>query len=129
MADISGPRKRGTDRSDTMSPRTLSADETSPIVTSSQSHNNQDYKSISPDMRARDHSSTTKAANPSQDPNGASSIPQEYAVTEHGARQEGTAGNLQPATDQRQSKGHTTTERARSAEREAAAVERREKGW
>jgi hypothetical protein len=101
MADISGPRKRGTDRSDTMSPRTLSADETSPIVTSSQSHNNQD----------------------------ASSIPQEYAVTEHGARQEGTAGNLQPATDQRQSKGHTTTERARSAEREAAAVERREKGW
>ena len=39
------------------------------------------------------------------------------------------AGNLQPATDQRQSKGHTTTERARSAEREAAAVERREKGW
>ncbi|RYN49962.1 hypothetical protein AA0118_g11231 [Alternaria tenuissima] len=112
-----------------MSPRTLSAEETSPIVTSSQSHNNQDYKSISPDMRARDHSSTTKAANPSQDPNGASSIPQEYAVTEHGARQEGTAGNLQPATDQRQSKGHTTTERARSAEREAAAVERREKGW
>ncbi|KAL1798285.1 hypothetical protein ACET3X_002322 [Alternaria dauci] len=112
-----------------MPPRTLSADETSPIVTSSQSRNHQDYNSISPDMRARDHFSDTKAANPSQDPNGASAIPQEYAATEHGGRQEGTAGNLQPATDQRQSKGDTTTERTRSAQREAAAVEQREKSW
>jgi hypothetical protein len=136
MADISGARKRNSDR-DAISPRTLSIDESSPIVTSSQSRN-QDYNSISPDIRAREHSSTTtttttttntKAANPSQDPNGVSSIPQGPAATDSGAQQEGTAGTLQPATDQRRVNSHTTTERTRSAEREAAAVERREKGW
>ncbi|KAG9194244.1 hypothetical protein G6011_04279 [Alternaria panax] len=131
MADISGPRKRATER-DALSPRTLGADETSPIVTSSQSRNNLDYKSISPDVCAREHSPTTttsntKAANPSQDPGGVSSIPQGSAATDSAAQQEGTAGTLQPATEQRQLNGHTTTERTRSAEREAAAVEQREK--
>jgi uncharacterized membrane protein YidH (DUF202 family) len=58
-----------------------------------------------------------------------SSIPQGPAATDSGAQQEGTAGTLQPATDQRRVNSHTTTERTRSAEREAAAVERREKGW
>lgn len=134
MADTSGPRKRTSER-DALSPRTPSASETSPIVTSSQRRNNQDYNSISPDIRPREPSATTtptnmKAANPSQDPNAASSIPQEHAATASGAQQEGTAGNLQPATDQRRLNGHTTTEqRTRSAEREAAAVEEREKGW
>jgi len=134
MAEIAGPRKRTSER-DALPPRTHSgASETSPIVTSSQSHA-KDYKSISPDIRARDHSTstshtTTKPANPSQDPNGASSIPQGSSATDSGAPQEGTAGTLQPAVDQRRLNGHASVDhRARSAEREAAAVEQREKGW
>jgi hypothetical protein len=124
MADIAGPRKRTSER-DALPPRTPSASETSPIVTSSQSHN-KDYNSISPDIRARDPF-TTSATNPSQDPHSTSSIPQGTAATDSGARQEGTAGALQPAVDQRPN-GHASIDRARSAEREAAAVERREKG-
>ncbi len=135
MADITGPRKRASER-DAPSPRTRSADETSPIVTSSQSRN-KDYNSISPDIRARDHSSSTtrntntKAANPRQDPNGTSSKPQGPAVTDSGAQQQDTAATLPPATDQRRANSHSTstsTGRTRSAEREAAAIERREKG-
>ncbi|KAH6883084.1 hypothetical protein BKA58DRAFT_30132 [Alternaria rosae] len=134
MADIAGPRKRTSER-DALPPRTHSgASETSPIVTSSQSHT-KDYNSISPDIRARDHftsasTSHTKPANPTQDPNGASSIPQGPSATDSGAPQEGTAGTLQPAVDQRRLNGHASVDhRARSAEREAAAVEQREKGW
>jgi len=133
MADIAGPRKRTSER-DALPPRTHSgASETSPIVTSSQSHT-KDYNSISPDIRARDHSTststtTTKPTNPSQDPNGATSIPQGSESTDSGAPQEGTAGTLQPAVDQRRLNGHASVDRARSAEREAAAVEQREKGW
>ena len=136
MAEIAGPRKRTSER-DALPPRTHSgASETSPIVTSSQSHT-KDYNSISPDIRARDSftstnnsTTTTKPANPSQDPNGASSIPQGSSATDSGAPQEGTAGTLQPAVDQRRLNGHASVDhRARSAEREAAAVEQREKGW
>ena len=134
MAEIAGPRKRTSERN-ALPPRTHSgASETSPIVTSSQSHT-KDYNSISPDIRARDHSTSTstntaKPANPSQDPHGAFSIPQGPSATDSGAPQEGTAGTLQPAVDQRRLNGHASVDlRARSAEREAAAVEQREKGW